>query len=83
MQSIFDQLKEYDEDAWDVLDIKLRRANRQRYEYHNDMATVVRSLLSLNKICTKLNFKFMVSSPRKHPHMSIAYQKAEQSLSQG
>lgn len=82
MQSIFDQLKELNEDAWDVLDIKLRRANRSRYEYHAEMKKIVRSLLLLNRRI-KLTFSFKVSSPRHHPHMGIAYQKAEVALDRG
>lgn len=76
MQSIFNQMKDLNEDAWDVLDVKLRRANRQRYEYHAEMRQIVRSLLQLNRR-TKLNFQFKVSAPRKFPLMGIAYQKAE------
>lgn len=84
MQSVFDQLKSYDEDAWDVLDIKLRRANRQRYEYHNDMVTIVKSLLVLNRRPnTKFSFQFVVTSPRKQQHMGVAYQKAELAHNQG
>lgn len=76
MQSIFDELKDYDEAAWDVLEIKLRRKNRQRYEYHAEMKSIMLHLLQLNK-AVPLLLKFCVTSPKKAREMSVAHQMAE------
>lgn len=82
LQSIFEQLKDLDEEAWDVVEIKLRRSNRTKYEYHDDMAAILLHLLHLNKhVPTQV--QFCITSPKKATQMSVAHQKAELALING
>jgi len=78
MQSIYNQLKEYDEDMWDVVAIKLRRANGTKYPYHDQMASIMLTLLRYNKMLP-LDVKFVSTSP-KNAAMGLAYQRAEVAL---
>lgn len=76
LQSILDQMKDYDEASWPVIDIKLRKSNQQKYEYHDDMKDIMLHLLQLNKM-VPTDVKFCVTSPTRSPEMLVAYQHAK------
>lgn len=82
LHSIYNELKSYDEDMWDVVTLKLRRKNRSKYPYHDDAVSIVLSLLRINQTMP-LNVLFLVTAPKKQPVMGLAYQKAEVALNDG
>ena len=75
MVSVYNQLKDYDESMWDVLDIKLRKPNKARYEYHDAMKSMILCLLERNSR-TPLTLEIKATPPKKAPEMGLLYQKA-------
>ena len=75
LASIYNEMKEYDESAWSVIEIKLRRKNGTKYEYHNEMKQILMVLLQTSKII-KLNVKFSATNPKFQPEMGVAQQHA-------
>lgn len=82
MQSIYDQLKGYDEDMWDVIPVKLRKKNGQYHPYHDSMVKILTSLLQHNQTMP-LDVRFVSTSPKNKSEggiMGLAWQKAETAL---
>lgn len=73
--SIYNQLKEFDESMWDIVDIKLRKPNKGRYAYHEEMKAMLLCLLERNRR-TPLTFNILATPPKKSPEMELLYQKS-------
>lgn len=78
MSSIFKDLKEFQDDVDRLLDRKLARKNRTRYDHHDDQKAIISTLLSIHKMRT-LHVKFKPTPPHG-ADMGIAYQEAQMAL---
>jgi len=76
LQDIFDELKRHKTDVTKLLHVKLRRANRSFYDYHDTMVEIVTTLLAIHANTSTFRFQF-ASLPKTNPHMRTAQQHAE------
>lgn len=81
MSSIYRDLKGFSEDVGRILDRKLQRANRTKYDHHDDQKTIIETLLEINRsMVVSVKFKPL---PTHHPDMGTAYQAAAIALEDG
>lgn len=76
IKKVFVQMKDYEEDSWDVVELKLRRSNKTYYPYHDAMVQIVFLLLNYNKH-TPVQLVLFTQKKKNIPEMTLALQKAE------
>lgn len=75
---VYRDLKTFEEDVSDVLELKLRRANRSKYTHHDLQFKLVSLMLQINRTA-QLDVKFKPCSS-KLSHMGVALQAAQAHL---
>lgn len=79
LKKVYDQMKEYGPDCWDVVELKLRRSNKTYYTYHTAMVRIVNTLLNYNA-SIPLQLMLFTKKVKGNEQMTIALQKAESAL---
>lgn len=79
LKKVYDEVKQYGPDSWDIVELKLRRANKTYYPYHNAMLRIVMTMLQYN-VTIPLNVILFTKKVKGNDQMTIALQKAEAAL---
>lgn len=79
IKKVYEQLRQYDSESWDVVDLKLRRANKPYYPYHDAMVRIVKVMLQYDK-SIPLTLILFTKKLKGVPEMTLALQHAEKAV---